>query len=237
MEPIPETWRAADDLDPVADDALLPERLRAMADRAREIVPDLVGVSVSAVRPGITMTVVSSSADPAVLDGMQYLVGGPCLQAAAEDRILQKRGSELFDEDAWRLFAEATACHDVRSTLSLPVVDAGRVVGSVNLYGGSGTCFEGGAEALAELFGAWAPGAVSNADLSFTTRLEAQRAPERLRDQARVETAIGILAAEGDGDVGPARHRLERAAAQAEVSVLELAEAVIEASERQHRDH
>ena len=234
MEPIPETWRAADDLDPVADDAMAPERLTEVADRACAVVPDLVGVSVSSVRLGITMTLTSSNLDAAVLDAMQYVAGGPCVRATAEGKILEFRGDELFDEEAWRLFAQATACHAVRSTLSLPVLASGQVIGSVNLYAGSARAFEGGETALAELFGAWAPGAVRNADLSFSTRLEAQQAPRRVHDRARIETAVGIVAAESGGDVGSARHRLERAAAQADVEVLELAEAVIEASEREH---
>lgn len=231
VEPIPPSIVAADDLDPVADDALLPERLAAVAERARELVPDLVGVSLASVRKGVTITVVASSDEIAILDAVQYLAGGPCQEAIDVRATLDLDEGDLFDEQRWQLFAQATASRAVRSTLSLPIVgDDGRVVGSVNLYGGSARAFEDLHDALAGLFGAWAPGAVTNADLSFATRHEAQRAPRVLSERARIETSIGLVAADSGEDVHVVERRLEDAASRAQVSVLELAETVIEAS-------
>ena len=43
--------------------------------------------------------------------------------------------------------------------------------------------------------GTTAAEAVSNADLSFSTRLEAAAAPDRLRDRIAIDTAVGLLAA------------------------------------------
>ena len=58
------------------------------------------------------------------------------------------------------------------------------VVGTVNLYAASRpvpspVC----ARMLATIFGAWAPGAITNADLSFSTRDTAREAPQTLRDR------------------------------------------------------
>ncbi len=228
MEPIPETLAAADELDPVADDALLVERLTATAERVKDLVPDLVGVSLASPREGITMTLEASEAEVAVLDAIQYVVGGPSVEVLHREAPLEYRPDAPLEEERWHLFALAAASATVRSTLTLPVVDAeGGVVGSVNLYAASRRAFEGLHAELAELFDAWAPGAVTNADLSFSTRLEAQQAPQRLRDRARVETAVGLLAAETGADVSDARLRLEQAAARADVPLRELAEAVL----------
>src|SRR5215218_2954296 len=165
MEPIPETVEAANE---VADlDADVLADLRRMANRAQERVPDLVGVSVASLEDGLTFTLVASAEEVAVLDAIQYAAGGPCVEAAHTDRVVQY-APEALDEERWRLFAEATAARAVRSTLTLPVVRGGQVIATVNLYAAATHAFEGQHEHLAAIFGAWAAGAVTNADLSFT---------------------------------------------------------------------
>ena len=62
------------------------------------------------------------------------------------------------------------------STVTLPVLAGGAVVGSINLYAASAEAFVGHHEAIARIFDAWAPGAVTNADLSFSTRAVAEQA-------------------------------------------------------------
>ena len=52
------------------------------------------------------------------------------------------------------------------STLSIPLMSDGRVYGGLNLYGGTPRAFDGHHDELAELYGGWAGGAVTNADLS-----------------------------------------------------------------------
>lgn len=97
----------------------------------------------------------------------------------------------------------------------------------MNLYGGSEDAFTGRHEDLAEVFGPWAPGAVVNADLSFSTRRLAEQAPLYLRDQARVDVASGILAAIQDIDVESAFDRLKGAATRAGVPMTRVADIVI----------
>ena len=113
------------------------------------------------------------------------------------------------------------------STLTLPILTQGRVVGSVNLYAGSGHAFTGVHEPLADLLSAWAPGAVENADLSFSTRRLAEESPARLRELARFDTAVGLHAAEEALSVEEARERLVMAAERGGVSLSRIAQAVI----------
>ncbi len=235
MEPLPETVEAANELDPSDDDDLL-EQLLSASHQVRELVPDLVGVSVAALERELTFTVVASTLEIALLDAVQYLSGGPCVEGAKADVSVELDHEDLFDEEDWREFAEATAAYAVRSTLTLPVVSDGRVTGSVNLYAASRRAFVGLHERIAEHFGAWAPGAVSNADLAFTTRLDAAKAPERARQHTRVESAIGVLAAELGLDIETATDRLHDAAARANVSDLEFAEALLEIRQRRSHD-
>ena len=229
MEPIPETREVLEELERYGD-----VRLRASMERsttlAKERVPGLVGVSLGLVSGGIVLTYVASDLDTAALDAVQYVDDGPCLEAVRQGETVETDTRSLLDEGRWTLFAQASAAAGVRSSVSLPVRREGVVRGGVNLYGNASDTFEGHVKQLARLFGAWAPGAVSNADLSFATRLEAMRSPRRLKGQAYVDRAIGILMARGL-DPRAAEERLRNAAARAGVAVFVLARALVEAQE------
>jgi GAF domain-containing protein len=236
MEPIPETVEAVDELDPSVDDFDILQHLTDLATRAQEIVPDLVGVSVGRISERLTFTLVATAAEIAVLDGIQYIAGGPCVDGAHSKEPREFNRDDVLDEEGWRLFAEATAARAVHSTLTLPVVTEGRVVGTVNLYAASERAFVGHHEALAEVFGAWAAGAVANADLSFTTRKDAQAAPQHVQEGHIIDVATGIVAAQLGVDIDTARIRLRDAAIRAGVTLIDLARSVVDARERPSGD-
>lgn len=236
MQPIPETVEAFNNLDSSSTDPDLLTSLMRLADRAREVVPDLVGVSVARLDEGLTFTLLATAEEFAVLDGIQYAAGGPCVQGAHTDEILEFAPGDILDETRWQLFAAATAAHAVRSTLTLPVVTDGRVEGTVNLYAATRRAFVGHHGHLAGIFGAWAAGAVANADLPFSTRREAQAAPQQVRDQNLVDVAVGLLAAHLSLDVDSAEVQLRDAAARGGVSAAQLAGEIIGASEEPDGD-
>lgn len=235
MEPIPETVEAIEEYGPFAtDDVDLIAELRENGRRVQEIVPDCLGFSLASEEHGVTFTVMASDMDIAVLDAVQYLSGGPCV-AAVEEQHLDPGGFhlwDLLDEDSWQLFGRASAAKGVRSTLTLPIVMIDRVVGSVNLYGGSGAAFTGHHQALAAVFDAWAPGAVTNADLSFATLRDARRAPRFLAEETTFYAAVGILVARDGLDEQTAARSLREAAVRAGVSLHDLCNAVLEAHGR-----
>jgi GAF domain-containing protein len=228
MEPIPETVDAVRSLGPSADGGALLTDLTRLAGLAKKIVPDLLGVSIARLDEGITFTLVATAKDVAVLDAVQYIAGGPCVDAAHTVRV-REFDHGAVDEERWQLFAEATAARAVRSTLTLPVQREEQVVGTVNMYAASRRAFVGHHAQLAELFGAWASGAVSNADLSFRTRAEAEAAPRRLREQRVIDLATGILAAALGLEVEAAKIRLRDAAVRAGVTPLQLASEIVRA--------
>lgn len=228
MEPIPETVEAVISLEAFDDSGRLLEELTRLANETQAIVPDLVGVSIGRLQEGLTFTLVAPAEEVAVLDAVQYLAGGPCVDSALEEETHEFVGGDVLDERRWQLFAEASAARTVRSTLSLPVMaEGGAVVGTVNLYAAARRAFAGHHVELAGLFGGWAAGAVANADLSFSTRREAEQAPERLRDQGFVDLAIGLLAAQLDVHPDAAEERLRDAAARAGVSIAALAREIV----------
>ena len=124
----------------------------------------------------------------------------------------------------------------IRATLSMPITEHDRVVGSVNLYANREHAFDGHHEALADIYGAWAGGAIANADLAFTTRQQAVHAPAHLQTNARIANAVGVIIASQGVTAAEGRHRLEAAATLAGVPALIVAEAILH-SVANDRDH
>jgi GAF domain-containing protein len=211
----------------IEDDDLLAE-LREKAQQVQALVPQCLGLSLASSQDGLTFTLVATANEIAVLDAIQYVSGGPCVGAVKAERVVAYDQAELFDEQEWQLFAHATAAAAVASTLTLPILSGGRVVGSVNLYAATPTAFDGHHEAIARVFDAWAPGAVTNADLSFTTRSVAEAAPDLLRTDVDLAVASAMIAQQDHVSLEDGRRRLLQAARRAGVSEVQLAQTIIE---------
>ena len=231
MEPIPETREALRRLGDLGDGDLGRDLEDAASALGRR-VPGLVGFSISVLEQDITFTYLTTAVPLAGLDALQYLDGGPCEEAVATGAAVAVDHEDLLDEGRWQLFAAGSESCGVGSTLSLPILAGPNVVGSVNIYGAAADTFAGRHEELAGLFGAWAPGAVTNADLSFSSRVRAAEAVERLEDLALVDLAVGVLVAAHTISTVEARHRLDRVAARAGVSVVDVARLLVDGGTR-----
>lgn len=225
MEPIPPTSKVLHELIGRGD-VDLPVTLLRMGRLAKGIVPECVGLSLALLEDGLTFTLVASAEEVSAWDAVQYLDGGPCVDAAHEDRIVEAGQSDVLAEDKWRLYAQATAAAGVASSLTLPILRAGRVFGTVNLYAAAPRAFEGHHGDLADALMGSAENAVTNADLSFSTRLEAAEAPSRLADEDDIGIALGIIAASQEVDIPIAKERLREAAARAGITEGQAARAI-----------
>jgi GAF domain-containing protein len=232
MQPIPETIQALTNLG-ATDEVDLVAELVELADRAQEVVPDLVGVSIARLDEGFTFTLVATAQEIAVLDGIQYLAGGPCVDGAHTNQVIEFDNNDALDEDRWRLFAQATAADNVRTTLTLPLLTQWHVSGTVNLYAASQRAFVGHHDELAEIFGGWAAGAMTNADMAFTTRRTAQAAPQQLREQLDIDLATGIIAARLGMEVKAALAHLRQAATRSGVTLSQLAHTIVQSRRSQ----
>jgi GAF domain-containing protein len=227
MEPLPETRAALAELVSF-DEPDVDELLRDLGDRASEIVPDLVGLSLGLAAEGLTFTLIASGSAASAVDAAQYLDGGPCVEVSeGRSESVEVRTDDPLDEERWNLFARVSAAVGVASSLSLPLVRGGKRIGGVNLYASTSSAFAGHHEELADLLGSSAAEAVSNADLSFSTRLEAAAAPGRLRDRIDVDTAVGLIAAMSGAGFETARRRLTDAAARAGLTESMVARVVV----------
>lgn len=226
MEPIPETLEALDEVDSYLDEGSLELQLRRTVSRAERLAPGLAGVSLAFREHGLTFTLIATDEEIATLDAVQYVASGPCVEAIDLGYGIATPDG-LLSEQRWQHFARASAAAGVQSTLTLPIVEGDVVVSTVNLYGREADTFTGKHEALADVFGAWAPGAVANADLSFATLRAAKQAPNQLREAAVVDTATGMLAAERGVTVEEARAQLNDAAHRAGIPVHRLARVLV----------
>jgi GAF domain-containing protein len=225
VEPVPGTREALKDL-MSAGDIELAAALLEMGRLAQEIVPECVGLSLGQNDDGIVFTLVASSLDVAAIDAAQYLDGGPCLVASTEGKTLDADPDDPLDEERWAMYARASAAAGVASSLSLPLMHRGRAVGGVNLYASTPDAFDGHHEELAAALDASAKDAVTNADLSFRTRLEAARAPALLADNHDIDVAISLISESQGVDAVTAHERLSTAAARAGITEAQAARAV-----------
>jgi GAF domain-containing protein len=202
--------------------------LMAMSRRVRENAPDCVAMSLSVIETGLTFTVARDRPGASLLDAVQYLDGGPCLEAT-ELREVEATDDLPTDEGRWQMFARAEALAGISSTLSLPILNEDRVVGGVNLYASTSDAFDEHHEELAAACGAWAAGAVTNADLGFSSRIRAATTPGRLFEHRDVDLASGLVAESQGLSIDEAGQRIRRAAAQAGVSEADFAQFLLNA--------
>jgi GAF domain-containing protein len=228
LEPLPETREALLSINRWSDRDLTAELLR-QGELVEEIVPNLVGLSLALVKDGLTFTIAATHRQVALLDAIQYAFGGPCVDAALQDTAVRSGDTDtgLLDEQRWVEFARVGAAHGVLSTLSLPIHHEQRVVAGVNLYAATPNAFAGREEQVAALVGAWAPGAVHNADLSFASRAAAREAPRLLNDKSVLDQATGVVVAAQGVDEATARRIIADAAHRAGQDELEVARELI----------
>ena len=225
MEPVPETRETIEELAKYGDTEAATALLQ-MSRRVLKIVPEIVGLSLAVFDENLTFTLVASDTNIASLDAVQYLDGGPCVDAAHDRETTEFAAADLLDEDRWQMFQQASAAAGICSTLSLPIMNNDVVLGSVNLYASTSEAFEGHHEKLAQACGAWAPGAVKNGDLAFRTRLAAARAPQQMRENNAIDVAIGVIAESQKVTVAIAAERLSMAAARAGITEGQAAAAI-----------
>jgi GAF domain-containing protein len=226
VEPLPATREALARLSRY-DEGHLASTVEDMGKTVATIVPQCVGLSLSLRESGITLTVVATSEEMAALDAVQYVDGGPCVEVSEGTGPIEVDQQAVVDEDVWQMYAQATAAAGVRSSLSLPILRGEEVIGAVNMYASTAGAFEGHVDQLAAVVGGSAEDAITNADLSFSTRLRALEGPTAVADAAVVDVAVGVIMEAHAVDAGTARERLRQAAARAGITQAQAARTII----------
>jgi GAF domain-containing protein len=227
VEPLPQTRQVLTALAAVGGGDL-EETLLGVADRVSTLIPSCVGLSLSVVEADLTLTFVATSAQAQALDGVQGAHGGPCVDSPRSGEMLTV--VDVLDESRWQEYAQAAAAEGVRSSLSLPLLDASGAVGAaLNVYAAEPHAFDGVLEDLRSAVGPLTGRVTTNADLPFSTRDRAADAPRRMAEESTVATAVGCLVAQRGIGPDEARDLLTARARQGEVTVVQAAQAVLDA--------
>jgi GAF domain-containing protein len=131
-EPRPASRPKVPDLSEVVySEALMVDLLRPIVDEVAATFPELAGASVSvAGEMGRLETVGASSQAVDDLDQLQYLHGGPCVEAV-------RTGSEVqvsIPDGRYPEFEEAVLAREIKLVHSVPLTAAGTSWGALNLY-------------------------------------------------------------------------------------------------------
>jgi len=223
MELLPQSKEALDEYVASVDD--LEHELRVIEGWAVRTVPECVAMSVTFLDDDLTFTLVASPG-PATSEVAEVSVVGVSVEMVDDvqlDAVETDTAEAALDEGWWAEMARSRASAGIASTVSLPVVDRGRVVLTIDLYASTAHAFHGRLDALAEALGASQAGAVTNADLGFESRRRAEEAPGRLRDQRVIDVAVGLLAARECVDVDAARALLFDSAQWAGIDMIQAA--------------
>jgi len=215
MELLPQSREALDEYVATVDD--LEQELRVIEGWAVRTVPECVAMSVTFLDDDVTFTLVASPGPGAAAIGE-----ASAMTSDDRNEVPGAAGDEAaLDEGWWAEMARSRASAGIASTVSLPVVDHGRVVLTIDLYASTAHAFHGRLDVLAEALGASQAGAITNADLGFDSRRRAEEAPGRLRDQRVIDVAVGLLAARECVDVDTARALLIDSAQRAGIDVVQ----------------
>lgn len=226
MDPIPETVAVLHRLKETERDPLVLAGLGALTDRVQQLVPSCVGLSIGMAESGLTLTFVSRQSRLSTLDALGYVAGADDDPPQGLDEV----GDPLdpLDEEAWRRGSLAEAADGITTSLTIPLMESGTAIGAVSFYASDRDAFAGRKDDLAHLCGAWAEGAVANADLSFSSRLRAATGPAILDDQDRIDQAAGVAAEALGVPFEEARRRMRAASARAGISEANLARLLID---------
>ena len=97
------------------------EHLGRTVEGVTEVVPACLGLSIVRIDQRDSFTIAVSDETVAVLEGVQYLDGGPELDAASSQHWGEVSLGSL--NGRWPLYTAASVRAGVRSTLTLPVTD------------------------------------------------------------------------------------------------------------------
>ncbi len=197
------------------------ENLGGTVEEIRDLVPVCVGLSVVRTDHEGSCTLAVSDEVVAVIEALQYLDGGPGVDAAAQGRRNETRLCAL--NGRWPLFVSMCHRSGVRSMLTLPITEKGLVLGAVHVYAGLDGACTGLTDDLERLVGGVARDLLGRGAGCLASRRLAERAPVSLRGQGAVNRAIGALTVHLDTDVTEAHEHLDDAAVRAGISADQLA--------------
>lgn len=208
------------------------EMLSEVAGFAAQAIPGIDGLGVTAlhVADGELRIRAWEVTAPFVreIDILQYQIlnDGPCI-TAMQTRQAVVSGA-LGADPRWTRFGCRAAALGVESALSLPLLIADQVIGSINCYARAGDAFGEHAVRLGSQFAGPAAVSVYNTQLLIETRERAEQLQRALVSRKVIDQAIGILRGRAGGTADEAFERLKRISQNENVKLAVVAERIVD---------
>jgi GAF domain-containing protein len=203
---------------------------------AARAVPSVDGVAVALLRPengGHSVQARSVTAD--FVDDIEVLQHevlheGPCLSCMAAGRPISS--GSMGDDRRWPRFGPRAAELGVHSTLSVPLLIDGRVIGAINCFARDREAFGQHAVRLAERFAIPAAAVVHNAALLNQARDTIGHLERALNRRNAIDQAIGIMRSRHGDSADEAFDRLRHISQGENVKLAVVAQRIIDESVR-----
>ena len=200
--------------------------LASIAEAATSSVPRCDAASIALSIEGRPVTAAMTARIALELDMVQYDThDGPCLRSFRSMSTLRVDIAE--DGDTFPLFSRAAQVRGVRSVLSVPALWGDDIVGTMNLYSGTGL-FDETAESIGAVLATQVAIAVSRSPEFVAARNVVEHAQRDLDDQAQVAIATGLLMVNEACTAEQAEGLLRSAADQDEQAIIEIARRIID---------
>lgn len=226
----------------VAGSIRVEDLLAQVAGFATQAIPGVDGAGVTLLRPADGVPRIQTWAATAdfvgEVDRIQYEIvnEGPCVTCMQTQRAVVS--GSLGSDERWPRFGGRAARLTVHSTLSLPLLVRGRVIGAINCYAHHRDAFGEHALRLGMQFAGPAAVAVHNAQLLAVSRATAEQLQSALTSRAVIDQAIGILRSRAGGSSAEAFDRLRRISQAENVKVSVVAQRLVDdAVRRAHARH
>jgi GAF domain-containing protein len=176
----------------VVGEVAVGETLRQVAELTTQAIPGATFAGITLLsETGPTTAVFTHPAAPEI-DQAQYDAGeGPCLEAYRTGEV--HRIDSTADDERWPTFSRVALQHDILSTLSVPMVAAGRVTGALNLYSLAVEGFSDDDTRLALVLARQAAVVMANAQAYWQLFDINENLQQALVSRAVIEQAKGIL--------------------------------------------
>jgi hypothetical protein len=205
--------------------------LQRLAELTARLIPDCSGASISMLVEGAPTSVAMTDRFALQLDLVQYEHDdGPCITALGGEMI---RIEFIAADERFPHFAQGAADQRVQSVLSVPAIDHGAVVGSLNIYSHRRDAFDGAAHDTGLVMAAEVAHALVRSDVMGAARTTRDALQERYDESTLVARAQGVLVALQDCSVAQAGVLLRNAADDNGERLIRTAERILDSV----RDH
>jgi GAF domain-containing protein len=228
MQP-PEQFRLSTVLADLAVALLRQTTLKADLERLVRLATNLIngccGASVSMIVEGEPTTVAVTDRVSLEIDLVQYDGGvGPCVVSLGGEMI---RIGYIPADERFPHFAAGAADRRVLSSLSVPAIDHGTVVGSLNLYSRQPDAFDGEPQNTALVIAAEVANAVAKSALLRTAQTTRDELQEQHDESALVSMAKGVMIAVHECSEAAAENLLRNAADHNGEALIRTAERIL----------